>query len=176
MQKLLQVKYFTIFCQSKTINSSGTYMRYLIMNRKEREQAKIFEQVKLGIITKIEAAARLGFSGRWVKKKVKRYYEQEDRGLIHRSRENRSSKRWDIQNEKLLIELFKVKWYEFGPKFTTEKLEELYSIKASIETVRPSMIRLNIWQPKQKRSKHRKRRERRAMLELMVQLDGSHHD
>ena len=93
------------------------------MNRKEREQAKIFEQVKLGIITKVEAASRLGFSGRWVRKKVKMYYEQGDWGLIHRSRGNRISKRWDIQNEKLLIELFKVKWYGFGPKFTRKKLE-----------------------------------------------------
>jgi len=151
-------------------------MGYLIMNRKEREQAKVFEQIKLGIITKIEAAARLGFSNRWIRKKVKRYYEQGDRGLIHRSRGKRSSKRWDIKNEKLLIELFKVKWYGFGPKFTTEKLDELYSIKASTETVRQAMIRSNIWRKKQKRSKHRKRRERRAMLGLMVQLDGSHHD
>jgi len=38
------------------------------------------------------------------------------------------------------------------------------------------MIQENIWQRKPRRLKHRKRRERRIMIGLMVQLDGSPHD
>lgn len=38
------------------------------------------------------------------------------------------------------------------------------------------MIRANLWQSKQKQVKHRKRRDRKVMLGMMVQLDGSPHD
>ena len=45
-------------------------MEYITMNRKELEQAKMFEQVKQGTITKTEAARRLGITNRWVRAKV----------------------------------------------------------------------------------------------------------
>lgn len=42
-------------------------MKYLIMNRKEREQLKVFEQVKIGQITQQEAANRLALTSRWIR-------------------------------------------------------------------------------------------------------------
>lgn len=151
-------------------------MGYLIMNRKEREQAKVFELVKLETLSQAEASRRLGISDRWVRKKIKRYYQFGDYGLIHKLRGQASKKRWKPEYESLLIELLNGKWNSFGPTFATEKLKELYSINISKETVRTAMIRANIWKPKQKRIKHRMRRERKAMLGIMVQLDGSPHD
>ncbi len=41
-------------------------MGYITMNNKEREQAKVFELVKQGIITQTVAAFRLRISNRWV--------------------------------------------------------------------------------------------------------------
>lgn len=151
-------------------------MGYLTMNHKEREQAKVFEQVKQGIITQNEAAARLRITARWVRSKIKRYYQFNDIGLIHKSRGKASPRRWDTEKERLLIELLQENWHGFGPTFATEKLEELHGIKVSKEVVRKAMIKANIWRPKQRRSVHRKRRERKQMLGIMVQLDGSPHD
>ena len=151
-------------------------MGYITMNRKELEQVQIFELIKQGKITQVEGAARLRISDRWVRTKVKRYYQFGERGLVHGNRGKSSSKRWDQQQEKLLIELLQGDWHGFGPTFAAEKLEELHSIKVSREVVRKAMIRANIWQPKQKRSRHRKRRERKPMLGLMIQVDGSPHD
>jgi len=151
-------------------------MGYLTMNRKEREQAKVFEQVKLGLITQAEAAAKLNITERWVREKIKRYYADRDHGLIHRLRGKASPNRWDPQENSLLISLLQQEWHGFGPTFTSEKLKEMYSIQVSKETVRQAMIQENLWKPKQKRIKHRKRRERKAMLGIMIQLDGSPHD
>jgi transposase len=151
-------------------------MGYLTMNVKEREQAKMFELIKLGEITQAEAAARLRISDRWVRKKLKRFYEFGNAGLIHISRGKANPRRWNLKQEQLLIELLKEEWHGFGPTFTAEKLEEFHSIKVSKETVRKAMIRANIWNPKQKRRKHRMRRERKPMHGTMVQLDGSPHD
>jgi hypothetical protein len=150
-------------------------MNYITMNQKEREQAKLFAQVEERIITQAEAAARLRLSERWVRKKIKRYRELNDFGLVHKSRGKTSPKRWDPEQERLLVDLLKGEWHGFGPTFAAEKLEELHGIKVSREVVRKVMIRENLWQPKQ-RGKHRKRRERKPMLGMMVQLDGSPHD
>lgn len=151
-------------------------MGYLIMNNKEREQSKVFEQVRQGIITQAEAAARLRITDRWVRTKFKRYCQFEDFGLVHKSRGKISSKRWAKENEQLLINLLQNEWHDFGPTFAAEKLEEKYSIKVSREVVRKVMIKAGIWRPKQRRIRHRKRRERKLMLGMMVQLDGSPHD
>ncbi len=151
-------------------------MRYITMNKKECEQSKVFEQISQGMISRIEAAIRLGITTRWVRKKIKRYYASGNIGLIHRSRGKTSPYRWNTKYYNLLIELLQGKWYGFGPTFAAEKLHELYSIKVSRETVRKAMIRAHIWKPKQKRVKHRKWRERKAMLGIMIQLDGSPHD
>ena len=78
-------------------------MKYITMNRKEIEQAKIFQQVKEQKITQKEAATRLGITGRWVRKKIKRYHIQGDFGLVHRSRGKVSKHRWNPELEELLI-------------------------------------------------------------------------
>ena len=151
-------------------------MGYLIMNKKEREQAKVFEQIREGLITQVEAAARLRVTDRWVRKKLKRFYTSGDHGLIHRGRGKTSPRRWNEKHESFLIELLRGDWHGFGPTFAAEKLEELHEIKVSKEVVRKAMIRASLWTPKRKRSKHRKRRDRKPMLGMMVQLDGSPHD
>lgn len=151
-------------------------MEYITMSSKELKQVKIFEQVKSGTISQAEAAARLRVTPRWVRSKIKRYYENGDIGLVHRSRGKISLRRWNKEEEDLLVKLLQGEWRDFGPTFATEKLEEVYQVKVSREVVRKSMIAANLWQPKQNRSKHRKRRERKPMLGMMVQLDGSPHD
>ena len=151
-------------------------MGYLTMSYKELEQAKVFEQVKQRVITQAEAAARLRISERWVRIKFKRFRLFKEAGLVHKNRGKVSPRRWDIAQEQLLIELLQGDWHDFGPTFAAEKLAELHNIKISREVVRQAMIRANLWQPKLKRNEHRKRRDRKAMLGMMVQLDGSPHD
>ncbi len=151
-------------------------MEYITMNQKELKQSNVFAQIKEGKITQVEAAAQLRFTDRWVREKMKRYREFNDFGLVHRSRGKASSRRWDQVNERLLTDLLQGAWRGFGPTFAAEKLEELHQIKISREVVRKAMIRAGLWQPKKQRGKHRKRRERRLMMGIMIQLDGSPHD
>lgn len=151
-------------------------MGYLTMSDKELKQAKMFELLKSRKIGQKEAAVRLDISPRWIRKKLKRYLEDGDKGLIHGSRGRASPRSWDEKEKKLLIELLGQEWKEFGPTFAAEKLEELHGIEVSKETVRKAMIEAGIWKAKSVRSKHRQRRERRALFGAMIQLDGSPHD
>jgi hypothetical protein len=151
-------------------------MGKLIMSRKEREQAKVFELLDKGFITQKTAATRLKLSDRWVRKKLKRFRLKGDEGLVHAARGRPSCKQWDITEKELAISLLKSEWYGFGPTFAAEKLQKFYNIKVSKETLRKAMINNGVWRPKRRRGKHRKRRERREMFGMMIQLDGSPHD
>lgn len=61
-------------------------MEYIIMTRKETEQVGILEQVKIGNLTQVAAAKKLGLSDRQVRNKYKVYLNQGAQGLVHKGR------------------------------------------------------------------------------------------
>ena len=74
------------------------------------------------------------------------------------------------------MSLFEGQFAGFGPTFAAQKLDELYDIKVSKETLRKAMIAEGHWAGKKRKIKHRKRRERKEYYGEMVQVDGSPHD
>ncbi|MDR3550756.1 MAG: ISNCY family transposase [Candidatus Babeliales bacterium] len=146
------------------------------MSRKEVEQIKVFERILRGDITQSIAAQMLEMSDRQVRSKLKRYKDAGAKGLVHKSRGKRSPHKWKPEQKALALDLLRSEWKGFGPTFTAEKLEELHGIKVSKETVRQAMIQAGIWLRKRGRSKHRRRRERKECIGILVQLDGSPHD
>jgi len=151
-------------------------MGILIMSQKEREQLKVFEKLAAAEITQIAAAKMLKLSTRWVRKKLKRYKSRGDAGLVHLGRGKPSPNRWNTEEQCLIVDLLKSEWKGFGPTFVSEKLNELKNIKVSSETVRQMMIAKGFWIVGKRKQKHRKWRERKLMIGVMVQLDGSPHD
>lgn len=151
-------------------------MGKLMMSRKEREQLRVFSKLKAGEITQVAAGIMLKMTPRWIRRKLKRYVANGDAGLLHQGRGKPSKKRWDDASKEIAINLLKDKWSGFGPTFAAAKLKELHKISVSDETLRHMMIKEGLWQKKRKRSGHRMRRVRRAMLGMLIQLDGSPHD
>jgi hypothetical protein len=151
-------------------------MEHITMSKKEREQFIVFEKIKNKDITRSEAALQLNLSERWVRKKFKRYLTNGIQGLTHQNRNRISPKRWNEREKAIAIDLLRSDWHDFGPTFTAEKLKELKNIIVSKETLRKAMINGGVWQAKRKRFKYRKRRARRPMIGIMIQLDGSPHD
>jgi len=151
-------------------------MDKLIMSKKEREQLKVFEKLATGEITQVVAAQMLNMSERGIRKKLRRYRKQGDAGLVHQSRGRPSPKRWNVNDRALAIELLRSDWNGFGPTYTAEKLKELKGIKVSDETVRKMMIAEGLWITGKRKRKHRQRRDRKLMVGILVQLDGSPHD
>ena len=74
------------------------------------------------------------------------------------------------------MSLFEGQFAGFGPTFAVQKLDELYDIKVSKETLRKALIAEGHWAGKKRKIKHRKRRERKEYYGEMVQIDGSPHD
>jgi len=73
--------------------------------------------------------------------------------------------------------LIKEKYYDFGPTFASEKLEENDKIKLSKETVRDIMTDIRLWKPKQRKQPKKRHvwRARKDNFGEMEQFDGSYH-
>ena len=143
---------------------------------KERDQLVIFNKLRERQITQSAAAQALRLSARWVRTKLKRFLKLGAVGLVHQSRGKPSFRAWDQEQRAWVIKLFDEQFEGFGPTFAAEKLEELYGIKISHETLRKAMIGAGLWHGKQRKPKHREWRERKEYYGVMIQLDGSPHD
>lgn len=149
-------------------------MDKITMNKKERNQLRIFGQIKAKTMIQRQAARELGVSPRQIRRKYKRWLQQGDRGLIHLNRGVPSKQKWSGEAE--AIDLLKKPCYAgFGPTFAAEKLEELHKIKVSVETLRKAMVRADLWTARRSRPKHRRWRESREHFGMLIQMDGSDH-
>ena len=63
------------------------------MSRKERERITIMTGVKVKELSQMQAAQLLGLSYRQTKRVWRRYQDEGDAGLVHRSRGRRSNRR-----------------------------------------------------------------------------------
>jgi len=151
-------------------------MEKFTMSRKEREQLYVMKLTKEGKISKQEGAKRLKMSVQQLARKYKRFLQEGDKGLIHRSRSRTSKRRWGGPQKAFALELLKSDlWKGFGPTFVSQKLKEVHGITVSKETIRKVMIQEGLWKGKKQKVSQRQRRQRRAMFGVMIQLDGSHH-
>ncbi len=69
----------------------------LIMSKKERQRKSIFDLVKLGQISQLDASKRLYLSYRQTKRAYQRYLKEGDAGLVHRSRGKASPRAFHLR-------------------------------------------------------------------------------
>ena len=149
--------------------------RTLLMSQKERDRLRILSRVKGGWIKIKKAAELLGLSYRHCRRIYKRYLEEGDTGLIHRSRGKPSNRRKDPVLREAVIFRYDERYKGFGPTLACEKLEkEGYFLDH--ETLRRWLIEEGVWKKQRRSKKHRSWRKRKEHFGELVQLDGSHHD
>jgi len=146
------------------------------MSKKEVNQITIFEKLKRKEISQIEASRLLRLSTRQIRRKQKKYLKEGSIGLIHKGRGRASNRKTPEKKRSKIVNLYKVKYSDFGPTFASEKLRENHSIEINPETLRIILIEEKLWRIKRKRSKHYKWRPRKEHFGEMTQLDGSYHD
>lgn len=149
---------------------------HLLMSRKELERKGKFELVRSGVLTLREASELLGVSYRQAKRSYKRWKEQGDHGLVHRSRGKPSGRGIAIRTRKAIEKRCKERYLpmEMGPTLMAEKLEE-DGFHVDHETLRRWLLQEGLWKKRRKGVSHRSRRERRHRFGELLQLDGSHH-
>ena len=135
--------------------------------------SKIFDKH----INQQEAAEQLGLSDRQVRRIVKRVRIEGERGVIHRLRGLKGTRRIPDTIRSRALELCRERYGGFGPTLASEKLLELDHLRVSDETLRLWLAAEGLWQVDKRRNlKKRTWRARKDRFGQMVQMDGSHHD
>ena len=148
----------------------------LLMSQRERDYAKVLEQLEQGQMTRLQAAEVLGLCPKQVSRLRRRYREQGDAGLVHRLRGQPSNRRLDPAQIDQAMELIRERYADFGPTLAAEQLAHEHGLHLSHETLRQAMIREKLWQPTPRKGGHRQWRERKPCWGQLVQMDSSEHD
>jgi transposase len=147
----------------------------LAMSQRERERLRVMGMVKGLQITLRKAAELVAVSYRQCKRIYRRYQDEGDKGLVHRSRGRVSNRRKDPILKEKVLKRYRERYEGFGPTLASEKLEK-EGYKVHDETLRLWLLKEGIWVKKRKRVKHRSWRERKEHRGEMVQMDGSFED
>lgn len=149
--------------------------KYIIMSQKESSRYDIIQKAIKKEIKSTEAAEVLKLTDRQIRRLKKKVDEYGLKGLIHASRGKPSSKKIPDKERKRIIKIIQEKYYDFGPTFTAEKLEEDHKIKRDPKTIRAIMIKEEFWKPrKKKKQEYRSWRQRRSSFGELEQYDGSY--
>ena len=133
------------------------------------------EMVKQKLKTLKAASLELGISYSQAKRIYQRYLTGGDGALVHGNIGRQSNNRSDEESVKTAVNLYREKYYDFGPTLAQETLFERDGITISISTLRRALLAGGLWKQKRKSSEYRSRRTPRARFGELLQFDGSHH-
>lgn len=123
-----------------------------------------------------EAAEMLGVSERHIRRLLRAYRQEGERGLISKRRGKPSNNRMKPGVKQQAIDLLHSRYHDFGPTLAHEKLSEVHKLDLSVGSVRQIMIAEGLWKPrKAKQQAVHQMRLRRACRGELVQVDGSPH-
>ncbi len=145
------------------------------MSSKERVRLEALGRVKRKELTLWEASELMGLSLRQGRRVWKRFKAAGAAGLVHASRGRASNRRLAADLRERIVKRHQERYADFGPTLACEKLSA-EGLGVSPNTLTALLKGRGLWERRRRRGKHRKRRERRACLGSMVQMDGSHHD
>jgi transposase len=141
----------------------------------DRIRLDALSRVKRGELTVIGSAALMKVSLRQARRIWKRFKQEGDKGLLHKLRGRLSNRRLSQDVRERVVKRHQERYADFGPTLACEKLQE-EGLKLSPDTLTALLKERGLWQRRRRRDRHRSRRERRACLGSMLQMDGSHHD
>lgn len=147
----------------------------LLMSRKEISRASVLDEVIAGTLTQIGASIKLGITDRHLRRILKGYRKDGPATLIHRLRGKPSNRSTPREKLETAIKLVQEKYWDFGPTFAAEKLDENHNIKIDHDILRKEMAEVGLHTIKKRKQKHRQWRERKEYFGEMAQFDGSPH-
>jgi len=151
--------------------------KLICMTEKELFKYEIINDLISGKINGTDASKQIGVSIRHVKRLKFRLTKYGPKGLIHKNRGRISNRKLDPKIIKKAKKYLKEKYYDFGPTFAAEKLDDNHNIIINKETVRHIMTNLGLWKQKSRKlsGKWHTWRARKDNYGEMGQFDGSYH-
>ena len=151
--------------------------KLIYMTEKELARYNVIQNLIDGKIDGTDASKQIGLSTRHIRRLKSRVIKSGAQGFAHRNRGGNSNRKLDNEILEKAEKCLKEKYYDFGPTFAKEKLNEIDKIKLSKETVRNIMINIDLWKPKPKKQPKNRHvwRARKENYGEMQQFDGSYH-
>ncbi|HZJ41645.1 MAG TPA: ISNCY family transposase [Patescibacteria group bacterium] len=152
--------------------------KLIAMTEKELTRHSIIKDLINKKINGTDASKLLGVTVRQIKRMKAVVLKYGAKGLAHKSRGQKSNRILDPDILEKVKKLLEEKYYDFGPTFATEKLDEIDQIIIGKETIRSIMIELKLWQVKPRKESKAKWhiwRARKDNYGEMQQFDGSYH-
>lgn len=146
----------------------------LTMSRKERSRLLVCTRVLDEHMSLKTASEVLNISYRQMRRVFKRFAEEGDVGLVHRSRGRSSNRGYDPEFRARVLARYQERYDGFGPTLAAEKLVE-DGLTLDHETLRRWLLAAGLAKKRRKRPVHRAARPRKAHFGELVQLDGSPH-
>ena len=148
------------------------------LSAREVDRAGVLRRVEEGKLKLVHAAEMLEISYRQAKRMWKRYRSEGVAGLKHRSAGRSSNHAKEAKFRGQVLQRVRDKYSggieeRFGPTLAAEHLASEDGLEIDSETLRRWMLAAGLWSRERKRRPYRKRRERKAHLGELVQLDGS---
>jgi hypothetical protein len=145
------------------------------MSLNERRRLEVMSLVRDKQLPLTKGARLLKLSVRQARRLWKHYQARGDVGLIHglRGKPSNHSKKASFKQQ--VLERYADRYADFGPTLAVEHLSQ-DGLEVRRETLWRWLLKAGLWARRQRRTVHRRRRERRSCLGEMVQMDGSHHD
>jgi len=126
-------------------------------------------------ITWWTAAEIIGVSDRTIRRWRERLEEEGYKGLADRRKGKPSFRRVPLKTAEEVFRLFQERYYDLNVRHFQEKLREEHGIELSYTWVYQALVGAGLVQKKRRRGKHRRRRERRPMVGMLLHIDGSKH-
>jgi len=126
-------------------------------------------------ITWWAAAEIIGVSDRTMRRWRERLEEQGYSGLADRRKGQVSFRRVPLKTVEQVLALYQEKYYDLNVRHFHEKLQEEHDIQLSYTWVYQALVGAGLVQKRRRRVAHRRRRERRPMVGMLLHIDGSKH-
>ena len=151
----------------------------MVYTKAAMERAMKVQEVILRAISKqihwFEAAKILGLSARQLRRLYYRYKNYGYDGLYDRRSGKPSPRRVPLGVAEQVFALYREKYFDFSVRHFHEKLWEEHGILLSYSWVKLALQGAGLVDQARQRGVHRRRRERRPMIGMMLHIDGSRH-
>jgi transposase len=146
----------------------------LLMSQYERDVLGVMGMVLRGHRSQAEASRLLDLSERQVRRIQRRLEQQGDRGVVHRLRGRPGNRRLSGELKERVLKVYREDLVDWDPTHASEEFSKR-GLVVHPETLRLWLLGAGLWQRKRRRDCHRTRRERRACVGELVQMDASEH-
>lgn len=152
----------------------------MVYTRAAMERAMKAQEVILRAISKqihwFEAAKILRLSPRQLRRLYYRFRNHGYDGLYDRRTGKPSPRRVPLEVVEEVFRLYREKYFDFSVRHFHEKLTAEHGLRLSYTWVKLALQGAGLVEKARQRGVHRRKRERRPMIGMMLHIDGSRHE